>query len=227
MPLSTFPAISALLSNIIDYAGLYPPACLALSEVIANYERYRESPEAWMLNRLVLPASRLNAVDPKGHWRVTLIADEEPFDLPSCVESVETKDLRSFTQPVYRELPLDDIEDGFAKIRTAEISSEYLTTFLMKAAARRLPFKATAGLHHPIRAQQHGFINVFLAAAHAWHGADQDFVLDIINQTDPDKLLNHHLSVSQIAEARHDFAHSFGSCSFEEPIQDLQQLGWL
>ena len=48
---------------------------------------------------------------------------------------------------------------------------------------RDVPFKATAGLHHPVRSMQrctyeadsptalmHGFVNVFLAAALLWHG---------------------------------------------------------
>jgi hypothetical protein len=34
------------------------------------------------------------------------------------------------------------------------------------------------------------------------------------------------LSTEQIYTARRDFAHSFGSCSFDEPLQDLRELGW-
>jgi hypothetical protein len=225
--LLTSRAIKALLSGIVDYAGLYPPACLGLPEVVANYERYLSGSEAWMLNRLVLPASRLSEVNPRSDWRVTVIADEEPFEFPDCVESIETKDLRSFTKPVYRELPVGEIEDGFAKIRTNAISSDDLATFLVSAAARRLAFKATAGLHHPVRGEQHGFLNVFLAAAYAWHGADRAFVTGVLNETDFDALGGGDLTVEQIVEARRDFSHSFGSCSFEEPVEDLKQLGWV
>jgi hypothetical protein len=37
----------------------------------------------------------------------------------------------------------------------------------------------------------------------------------------------HALSTAQIQAARREFAHSFGSCSFEEPISDLLELGLL
>jgi hypothetical protein len=79
----------------------------------------------------------------------------------------------------------------------------------------------------------HGFINVFLAAAFAWHGT-QD-IAPILAESDPAAFRfgerahwrDWSLSADQITEARTSFAHSFGSCSFEEPIADLQQLGWL
>src|ERR1039457_3898350 len=51
-------SLRALLVNLIDYAGLYPPAGLALPAVLENYETYLASPESWMLNRLVLPAAK-------------------------------------------------------------------------------------------------------------------------------------------------------------------------
>ncbi len=74
-------SMRALLANLIDYAGLYPPAALPLPEVIANYERYLLSPEAWMLNRLVLPIERLSEVSLGAKWRVTLLVDGEPGPL--------------------------------------------------------------------------------------------------------------------------------------------------
>lgn len=52
-------AIHALMSGLIDYAGLFPPAKLAMGPAVQNYARYLASPEAWMLGRFVLPVSRL------------------------------------------------------------------------------------------------------------------------------------------------------------------------
>src|SRR5690349_5140852 len=49
-------SLRALLSRVVDYAGLYPPAALPLAQTAANYQRYLASPASWMLNRLVLPA---------------------------------------------------------------------------------------------------------------------------------------------------------------------------
>jgi hypothetical protein len=248
-------SLRALLTNLIDYAGLYPPAGLPLAAVVENYERYRASPESWILNRLVLPHGKLDEVRLQSNWRVTLLVDAEPGTLPPQIETLEIKEAQRLSLPTYCEVPLDRIENGFAKVRTGGLTpesipaAEDIADFLCRAAERRLAFKATAGLHHPVRSDQpltyaaaaprgvmHGFINVFLAAAFAWHGADRMTVLKILNETDPgafqfrnDDALwqDRRVTTQDIAEARREFAHGFGSCSFEEPIADLRKLGWL
>ena len=55
-----FASVKTLLSTIVDYAGLFPPAQLDLPQAIAHYQRYRQAPEAWMLGRFVLPLSQLS-----------------------------------------------------------------------------------------------------------------------------------------------------------------------
>src|ERR1051325_8992424 len=53
-------SVRALLSQIIDYAGLFPPAKLPLDAALTGYLRDRkESPQRWMLGRFVCPASVL------------------------------------------------------------------------------------------------------------------------------------------------------------------------
>jgi hypothetical protein len=52
-------SLRALLTGIVDYAGLFPPAKLPLDQAISNYARYRAESEAWMLGRFVIPASQL------------------------------------------------------------------------------------------------------------------------------------------------------------------------
>ena len=47
----------ALLSELFDYAGLFPPARLDLDTAVRNYACYLDEPEAWMLSRFVVPAS--------------------------------------------------------------------------------------------------------------------------------------------------------------------------
>ncbi len=49
----------ALFSSLVDYAGLFPPAGLGMAPAVANYARYRLSPEQWMLARFIVPAARL------------------------------------------------------------------------------------------------------------------------------------------------------------------------
>jgi hypothetical protein len=121
-----------------------------------------------------------------------------------------------------------------------------VAAFIRVCVERRLPFKATAGLHHPIRAEHpltyeanapravmHGFLNVFLAASFAWHG-EKD-IEPILAETDPAAFhfddgahwRERTLTAEQLREARTESAHSFGSCSFEEPVRDLQALGLL
>ena len=107
-----------------------------------------------------------------------------------------------------------------------------------------IPMKATAGLHHPIRhynegvqTKMHGFINVFGAGVLALsHGLDQDQIREIIEDEDSANFIfnetgfsweNFTANIEQIKQARVSGFVSFGSCSFDEPREDLQKLGLL
>jgi hypothetical protein len=57
-------SLRALLAEIIDYAGLFPPARLPLDQAIRAYARYRRGPQNWMLGRFVCPAERLGELEP-------------------------------------------------------------------------------------------------------------------------------------------------------------------
>jgi hypothetical protein len=56
-------ALRALLTNIVDYAGLYPPAGLDMTTAVLNYASYAESLDAWMLGRFIVPAARLGELE--------------------------------------------------------------------------------------------------------------------------------------------------------------------
>jgi hypothetical protein len=109
---------------------------------------------------------------------------------------------------------------------------------------RRIPVKFTAGLHHPLRhrdedigADAHGFLNVFGAGALAWSaGLPAGEIESCLRETDAAAFefgedhfcwRDHALTRKQVATARTDFVTAFGSCSFEDPVADLQQLGLL
>jgi hypothetical protein len=62
------PALRTLVAGIVDYAGLFPPASLEMSQAVANYATYRAGADAWMLGRFVVPVSRL------GAWRAAVAA---------------------------------------------------------------------------------------------------------------------------------------------------------
>lgn len=65
MAISTPPIIDhgaprALLEGLLDYAGLFPPARLALDDALEEYVRHTRESEAWMLARFVLPITLLS-----------------------------------------------------------------------------------------------------------------------------------------------------------------------
>ena len=75
-------AVTAALSGLIDYAGLFPPAGLPLDVVADQFGRYRAARHAWMLGRLVVPADRLADAEAAAHragasvdepWRVSAL----------------------------------------------------------------------------------------------------------------------------------------------------------
>jgi hypothetical protein len=68
-------ALRALLSGIVDYAGLYPPAALDMAAAVRNYASYASSSDAWMLGRFVVPAARLAEL----HDENTRLRNARPF----------------------------------------------------------------------------------------------------------------------------------------------------
>jgi len=106
---------------------------------------------------------------------------------------------------------------------------------------RELPLKFTAGLHHPIRqyrtevkTRMHGFVNVFTASIMAYsRSVNTATIQAILHDEDPtnfsfttDSLSWRDLTVSsaEIIKARSFFAASYGSCSFNEPREELGEL---
>jgi len=73
-----------LLSQLIDYAGLFPPASLPMDEAAAGYSEYRKGKYGWVLGRFVVPVSRLGEFGiaaagllpdrPEEPWRLSAIA---------------------------------------------------------------------------------------------------------------------------------------------------------
>lgn len=145
---------------------------------------------------------------------------------------------------------------GRAKIRTGGVTAEafprpaQVQAFLEACRTAGIPFKATAGLHHPICgryrltyeddspcATMYGFANLFLAAALLQTGAlAPEEVSRLLVEGDPqafhfdDDGAQWHdarITTAQLAQARQDFCRSYGSCSFTEPTDDLRGLTWL
>lgn len=135
---------------------------------------------------------------------------------------------------------------GF-KLRTGGITAdafptpEQVAAVLIGCRDRNIALKFTAGLHHPIRmyrdevnAQMHGFLNVFTAGLLAnVHNLDVWKTAEILADESPasfsftDQGLawrNLTVPVSEMIRLRESALCSYGSCSFDEPRDDLRML---
>ncbi len=294
-------SLRELLAEIVDYAGLFPPAALTMEQAVGNYEEYLHSPEAWMLGRFVVPASRLEELEgaakdlwSRGEgppWALSVLAGDDPAAAAGAItafqqrhaggrarvsaieaKAVSAPEVRQSLDtlpdgiPVFFELPVGGNlaelvvalaeAGGLAKIRTGGITEQAFPAvgevagFIAACARSSVPFKATAGLHHPIRGEYRltyepesacgkmfGFFNVFLSAAFLFAGELGEASLpDLLLEPDPGAITfsdagvswrNHHLGAAQLGESRRRFALSYGSCSFAEPVQDLKGLSLL
>ena len=289
-------SLKILLSSIVDYAGLFPPAKLDLQEAIANYVQYRQTHNRWLLGNFIIPVSRLtelqtllinrplnNTITSKFSLSVILSEDWESeikqikiFNNISQFEiaSVEFKPLSVAEIERAIDYLSDEIESFFeislaadfitylktlqgtkasAKIRlgglTAEAfpSADRLCQFIFASAEAGVPFKATAGLHHVLPGKytvshesnsfitsMQGFLNLsILAALVYWQKLTRQEALAVLQESFhrsfqfQEKNIvcqNHHLNLAEIQQARQHFFRSFGSCSFQEPLDELKEL---
>ncbi len=297
-----------LLTNLIDYAGLFPPAALDMATAARNYAAYRRSEKSWMLGRFICPVARLEEFEREaaeflphdvetGWWKLSALAGENPESDLARINSfnrrhtigeqaaevmIDTVEIKAstvaeieaamrVTHPAltcYIEIPIANDPQVLAalikaiagagaraKVRTGGVtadsfpSSPSLACFIKACADEDVPFKATAGLHHPLRsanrltyapdsatAMMHGFLNVFLAAAFAQNGMGVEQLAELLEERSPAAFQFDSGGVmwrgemvvrGQLRNARSLLAIAFGSCSFEEPIEDLKRIGLL
>ena len=290
-------SLKSLLANIVDYAGLFPPAKLDMASTVRNYARYLQSSENWMMGRLIVPVARLGeferdaaallpkssdaepwlisalmaaASDGDGFGRdlvmieefniryesravidVVEIKSQSPDEISNALDQIPDDLFPFFELPIERDprgliAALADGDAG-AKVRTGGTSAdaypktEDLARFIAACAAADVPFKATAGLHHPLRhfssamnAKEFGFVNVFVAGALAYTGEVEELsIRELLDESSIDTFTfaddhlrwrQSQLMIDDIEAARDSFAVSFGSCSFDEPIEDLRSL---
>lgn len=93
-----FTSIKALLSSIVDYAGLFPPAKLCMREAMANYAHDRITSNNWILGRFILPASRLHEFKtllpkfPLKQWSLGIILSGNLEDELEKLQSISNND---------------------------------------------------------------------------------------------------------------------------------------
>jgi hypothetical protein len=135
------------------------------------------------------------------------------------------------------------------KLRTGGVTADAFPTSMQIAKALVTPathqvlIKFTAGLHHPLRqfrdevkTKMHGFLNVLgaaaLAAEHKWNEQQTAAMLDDENPKSfsfDDEFFawrEWKIDIKRLKDRRR-FLTSFGSCSFDEPREDLRELGFL
>ena len=306
----------ALLSGLIDYAGLFPPAWLSMADAVAEYRDARASDHGWVLGRFLCPASRLEELAgalmvrlPVGEppWPVSVILDGEAataavlarnFDremdpaasvmllevlLPVAAcstddpvmaahemapviaaalsvsptstpffEVTRTTEWRSGIPAALRALASHRDRERRplgAKLRCGGLERadfptvEQVVSFMTAARATGVPFKATAGLHHPVRhhdddldIMRHGFLNLLVAAALCDAGETGPILSAALEETDelafsvsPAALRwrDHAVTARAVQQIRTERFASYGSCSFAEPIADLTAMGVL
>ncbi len=292
-------SIRALLAEIIDYAGLFPPSQVSMSEAVSNYATYKNSEYSWMLGRFVVPVLRLEEFTAsakeffncdKEVWKLSVLASEDIYETVRKIESFNTaftphaicdalevkantgKLIKKIAASIpsqlktYFEIPIDEnLADSVstlancgqrAKIRAGGVTvdafptAEEIVRFMQTCLAANVPFKATAGLHHPLRCKKpltyekdaasgtmHGFLNVFLAAGFLLRGCEPSLINELLEDESAQNFTfdesgiswrqEYSLSVAQLKNLRQRNIISFGSCSFDEPIADLISLNLL
>jgi hypothetical protein len=120
-------------------------------------------------------------------------------------------------------------------VATAFPDAARLAAGLIACARADVPFKLTAGLHNAHRHrdgdtgfEHHGFLNVLAAVATAAGGGQAPEVATLLEERDAAKLAQWARTLPQAAahRARRLFV-GFGTCSIDEPLQDLRDLGLL
>ena len=193
----------ALLGRLWDYAGVFPPAELPLDDALAEWRRIRASNDAWLVNRLVVRPGHVEA------------CGSEPL---AIVDGTEER----HGDVVFRE--------GETKLRCGGSrvpGVSEVADFIRSCRTRGAVFKATAGLHHAVRAGgQHGFLNLLAASCLGFEEA-------VLADDDPSafRLTPERFSWrgqgcdgAKVAEVRRGLFTSFGSCSVQEPVEELQKL---
>lgn len=142
-----------------------------------------------------------------------------------------------------------ELETAFAKVRTGGLdaaafpSNAVLASFIQQCSQLDLTFKMTAGLHHPLPtkdsatgATMHGFLNVLCATALSLANELSIKEIETVLEETDAKVFSfkrdsvtvheHRATLEEVENSRTLFV-SFGSCSVEEPLQDLASAGFL
>lgn len=226
--------------KILNVNGSYS---VIISDTEADFEniiRFKNSGNKICITALeVKPEVNLNSLFDK----IQFIKNEINKEIEIFIESNSNPD-NSLTEEIQR-LRNKKINAGY-KLRTGGVTPDSFPTpeiaasVIKSCAENKIPFKATAGLHNPfthfnstVNTKMYGFINIFAAGMFAVkYSLNENELVNIITDENPenfffgDKLTraDNELSSEEIHNFRRDYFISFGSCSFDEPREDLRKL---
>jgi len=202
--------------------------------------------------------SRHSAGSPDGHAMIDVV--ELKASTVDEIDDQRSEIPRTFTP--YFEIPTKGdvgrlvrkiaMVGARAKVRTGGVTPDSIPPasdvigFIAACRREAVPFKATAGLHHPIRGPyrltyapdspvgtMYGFLNVFVASALVNEGESEDVAVAALEESDPHAFVfeddaivwrGKRLASREIEQSRRMLAISFGSCSFREPVDELAPL---
>jgi hypothetical protein len=226
--------------------------------------------EPWLLSVLAgadLPADLERVAEfnrrHAAHGSARIDALEQKVDSDDAIG--DTMHLIPRQLQAYLEIPIDRDPGSLietigqtgacAKVRSGGVtrdafpSTAQVIRFVQGCARAGVPFKATAGLHHPLRAQYRltyapdspigpmfGFLNLFLATAFLRAGVPASEAAQVLEEESPSAFQfdsrevswrGHRLGLDDLSRTRQELIISFGSCSFTEPIDELHGLSLL
>jgi hypothetical protein len=230
-----------------------------------------EGDEPWQLSGLIAPAGdeglpadveRIEAFNETHAEASNGLAAIQVVELRTAEadDIDDTLDLIPETVVPFFEIPVDGDPRGLiaalagtsagAKVRcggadpAAIPDPAVLARFIETCTAADVTFKATAGLHHPLRhrsdeigGDEFGFLNLLVAAALSRVlRVEEPLLIEALEEREPGAFVfdaqelrwrDQLVSVDQIGAARLGYAAAIGSCSFTEPIDHLRTLGLL
>jgi len=165
--------------RILDYAGMFPPAKLALADALENFQEYQHHEHAGYLSRFVIPVGQVPDLPCSTPFPLTVLV--KPAEINASLQELKADSIEvpwdehslnllynSFPGKIFIELDwrkpyeaqmaiLSKNAPRFGvKLRTGGVTpesippSKAIAEFLLSAAQHKLPLKATAGLHVPV-----------------------------------------------------------------------------
>jgi hypothetical protein len=236
--------------RLIDHAALFPPASMSLNDALDEDRAARASEAAALINRFVVPAAKLAELPADGTPLSVVLSSPDdvglvtgeavqavelplaapqprPAELLAAYRALEPLGVEIYFELVFDESWRNDVPAAIGaiaalgarvKLRCGGAYTPSVEQVALVIAACReagAPFKCTAGLHHAVRrGDEHGFLNILAATT-----APNARLEDVLAEEDA-------AALDLDAPDRNLFT-SFGSCSWREPVDDLEALGLL